>query len=102
MNAVEKELDLVIKEIDPTALFVTEPEHLKGKIAETVQKFTDLSVHVVSYGNYVDSSNEELQKVLEDFNKDSVDPADPASVAGEENAEEKRKILETGQMRDTL
>jgi hypothetical protein len=31
-----------------------------------------------------------------------TNPADPASVEGEENAEEKRKILETGQMRDSV
>ena len=100
-NALEKELDVVIKEVEPAALFITEPEHLKGMLEETVQKFTDLKVNVVAYGNYVKSTDEELQKLLEGFQNTSADPADPASVAGEENAEEKENIRDR-QIRDNL
>lgn len=100
LNALESEIRAVIKVVQPEALFITEPQHLKGKIEQTVSRYTNTPIHTVALGNYVESNSEKLQSLLEGFNTDNTDPANPASVSGEENAEEKRKILETGQMLD--
>ena len=98
-KAIAEELSAAVKEQQPEKIYIFEPEHLKGKIEEKLDNPNKIPVQVVSYGNYVDSPLEDITAMLQDHGDESLDPADPASVAGEENAEEKRKILETDQMR---
>jgi len=102
IKAITSELTEAIKSFNPDKLFLFEPEHLKGLIEEHVTKPNKLEVSVIKYGNFVESEPEEIVKMMEASLDDSLDSDDPASVAGEENAEEKRKILETGQMRDNM
>tara|TARA_B100001146_G_C16109000_1_gene402760 strand:+ start:204 stop:740 length:537 start_codon:yes stop_codon:yes gene_type:complete len=101
MNALKNELKAVITELKPETLFIIEPEHLKGKIEEQFKNQDSVTCVTVAYGNYTKSSDEELQAVLERYKNESLDAADPQSVAGEENAEEKRKILETAKLRNS-
>jgi len=100
IKAISAELSAVIKEQKPEQVLVFEPEHLKGMIAEHLINPTHINVAVVRYGNFVESGFDQLVEMLEAYKTESVDPSDPDSVAGEENAEEKRKILEVGEMRD--
>lgn len=102
IKGITSELSDAIKSFNPDKLFLFEPEHLKGLIEEHVIKPNDLVVTNVRYGNFVEKPAEEILAMLQDTTETELDPANPASVAGEENAEEKRKILETGQMRDNL
>jgi hypothetical protein len=100
INSISSELSDIVANKKPEQVLVLEPEHLKGLIEEHLTNPTDIPVDVIDHGNFVDSPLEDLIKKLESHGKDEHDPADPASVEGEENAEEKRKILETGQMLD--
>lgn len=100
VNSITGELSEIVAEQDPKQIAVIEPEHLKGLIAKHLVNPNHIPVHVICYGNFVDSPLEDLIKKLDDYDQNVPDPADPASVEGEENAEEKRKILETGKMRD--
>jgi hypothetical protein len=102
IKSITSELSDAIQAFKPEKLFVFEPEHLKGLIAEHVTKPNELPVTVVQYGNFVEHEAEEILQLLEKFTATEIDPDDPASVAGEENAQEKRKILETGQKRDAM
>jgi len=103
VKAITTELSDAIKSFNPEKVFLFEPEHLKGLIAEHVVKTNKLELTVVKYGNYVEKKAEEILQMLEDSVAETeLDPADPASVEGEANAEEKRKILETGEMRDSM
>ena len=83
-------------------MYIFEPEHLKGLIEEHLTTPNNVEVTLVKYGNFVESEPDEILELLNETGDEHVDPDDPASVAGEENAEEKRKILETGQMRDNM
>jgi hypothetical protein len=102
IKGITSELSDAIKSFNPDTLFLFEPEHLKGLIEEHVMKPNDLAVANVRYGNFVEKPAGEILKMLQDSTDSKLDPADPASVEGEENAEEKRKILETGQLRDSV
>ena len=97
MNALENELKAVITELKPETLFIIEPEHLKGKIEEQFKNQDSVTCVTVAYGNYTKSSDEELQAVLERYKNESLDAADPESVAGEK----KKKILETAKLRNS-
>lgn len=100
ISAITKELSDELKQHEPKRVLVFEPEHLKGLIAEHLVNPDHIPVDVVRYGNFVEKSPHDLAEMLEAFENEEVDPADPESVAGEANAEEKRKILEVGEMRD--
>lgn len=100
IKAITTELSAVVNEHAPDTIFVIEPEHLKGLIASNLQKPNNLVVSSVAFVNVVEEPIERIMSLLEAYNNDTIDPADPASVTGEENSEEKRKILETGQMLD--
>lgn len=102
IKSITSELSGAIKSVHPDKLFVFEPEHLKGLIAEHVIKPNDLEVVVVKYGNFVEKEAAEILEMLQHSTETELDPANPDSVAGEVNAQEKRKILETGQMRDNM
>lgn len=97
-QAITSELNAIFKKVSPKNIYVFEPEHLKGTVAEYAVLPNDVELEVVEYGNFVQSDMMDIvAKISEYIKGDTLDPADPASVAGEENAEEKRKILETGQ-----
>ena len=102
IKGITSELSDAIKSFNPDTLFLFEPEHLKGLIEEHVSKPNDLAVVNVRYGNFVEQPAGEILEMLQASIETERDPANPASVAGEANAEEKRKILETGQMRDNM
>ncbi len=70
-------------------------------IAEYLVNPNHIPVEVVQYGNFVQVEQKKVAEMINNHGKkDELDPSDPASVAGEENAEEKRKILEVGEMLD--
>ncbi|MCA9357208.1 hypothetical protein H6784_01465 [Candidatus Nomurabacteria bacterium] len=100
-KAISVELSETVKELQPEKIYIFEPEYLKGKLVEKLENPNHIPVVVVAYGNFVDSTIEEVLSHLDKLGHNELDPADPASVAGEENAEEKRKILEVGKLRDT-
>lgn len=95
-KAISGELSELLKEHNPSVVFVLEPEHLKGHIEQRLVNPTHIPVEVVAYGNHVESEPSEILSVIKSAVSQESDPTDPASVAGEENAEEKRKILEVG------
>lgn len=99
-KAISTELSETIKEIQPEKIYIFEPEHLKGKLVEKLENPDHIPVVTVAYGNFVDSTIEEVLSHLDKLGHNELDPTDPASVAGEENSVEKRKILEVGQLRD--
>jgi hypothetical protein len=102
IKAISEELSNEVQRLAPEKLYIFEPEHLKGLIEEHLTAPNNVEVTLVKYGNFVESEPDEILKLLNETGDEHVDPDDPASVAGEENAEEKRKILETGQMRDNM
>jgi hypothetical protein len=102
VKGITSELSDAIKSFNPEKVYLFEPEHLKGLVEEHVMKPNKLEVTVVQYGNFVEMQADEILQLLEESMDTELDPANPASVAGEENAQEKRKILETGQMRDSV
>lgn len=57
---IAHELDQLIKQDAARVLYIFEPEHLKGRIEEELQKHDDLSVHTVQYGNYVHETPRQL------------------------------------------
>ena len=98
IKAIAEELSDVVKKEQPKKVLVFEPEHLKGLIEEHLVNPEHIPVEVVQHGNFVQVEQQQVAQMINEYGKkDALDPADPASVAGEENAEEKRKILETGQ-----
>ena len=101
IKAIAEELSAVVKHEEPKKVLVFEPEHLKGLIEEHLINPTHIPVEVVKYGNFVQVEQKQVAEMVNGYGKeDTLDPSAPASVAGEENAEEKRKILETGEMLD--
>lgn len=101
IRAISEELSAVVKHEQPKKVLVFEPEHLKGMIAEYLVNPNHIPVEVVQYGNFVQVEQKKVAEMINNHGKkDELDPSDPASVAGEENAEEKRKILEVGEMLD--
>jgi hypothetical protein len=95
-KAIGGELSDLLKAHDPAVVFLIEPEHLKGHVAERLVNPTHIPVAVVTYGNHAEAEPNEILDLINSANDQALDPSDPASVAGEENAEEKRKILEVG------
>lgn len=97
VKAISEELSAIISNENPDVVYVIEPEHLKGLIEEHVVNPKNIPIRVLKYGNHVQDQPEALIDLLHaHVGSDELDPKDPASVAGEENAEEKRKILEVG------
>lgn len=96
VNAITKELNEVIKTEAPDVIYVFEPEHFKGYLDEKIDNPQHIPIEHVAYGNYTNHDPLTLIEAIDTHGMPSHDPSDPESVAGEENAEEKRKILETG------
>ncbi len=99
LNAIGGELSEAVKKINPDKILVLEPEHYKGLIEENLINPDHIPVEIIEYGNFVEHSVDDIAELINEHYQEDLDPADPASVAGEENAEEKRKILETAQLR---
>lgn len=97
IKAITEELHQLVTEQKPQAILIFEPEHLKGLIVEHLPNSNHIPIAVVDYGNFVQKTTEEIETRIEAwFHEDDEDPTDPASVENGPNAEEKRKILETG------
>ena len=62
-----KELDTLIKSEDAELLYVFEPEHLKGRIVEHLEKHPKLVVHTVRHGNYVNEEPLQLVEYIHDY-----------------------------------
>jgi hypothetical protein len=101
IKAIGEELNEVIKTEKPEVIFLFEPEHLKGLVEEYLVNSTHIPVQTIEHGNFVHEAPHEIMARMEKYmSADDLDPADPASVEGEPNAEEKRKILEVGKKLD--
>jgi len=96
LGSLSSEVKPLIEEETPDALFIIEPEHFKGEVEEHLSHPNNLPVRTIKYGNHVGAAPHDVMHLLEGVLNEAHDPTDPASVAGEANAEEKRKILETG------
>lgn len=97
LNVIVSELEAVIKERQPDRIYFFEPEHLHGAVAEAMTDSQHTPLETVATGNYVDDHPTTLLEHWQAVYENEPDPTDPASVENEANAEEKRKILETGQ-----
>lgn len=100
MKAIESELRAALVAVQPERVYLFEPEHLKGLVVAHLVNPHHIPIETVAYGNFVQHSPSEIVAMLEKHLESASDPSDPQSVAGEPNAEEKRKILETGRLRD--
>lgn len=96
IKAITEELSDVVAKQSPEVVFVIEPEHLKGLIKANIVTGTNLVVEEVAYGNYVEKEADEILDLVRTALTQEKDPSDPASVADEDDAEEKRRILEIG------
>ncbi|MBU2103424.1 hypothetical protein KJ848_01055 [Patescibacteria group bacterium] len=96
IKAISEELSAVVAEHSPEVVFVIEPEHLKGHIKANIVTGTNMAVEEIAYGNYVEKDADVIFDLVRSALTEEKDPSDPASVAGEEDAEEKRRILEIG------
>lgn len=83
-----------IEATKPRAVIFFEPEHLKEKLAPHITLAQPMPMSSVLFGNFVHESPNELHTRLAKLYTDDHDPASPDSVTGEENAAEKRSILE--------
>jgi hypothetical protein len=97
IKAITEELSGLVTEHKPEVVFVLEPEHLKGLIAEHLVIKNNIPVEVLAYGNYVEKEPQTILDLVRATLTQTENPADPASVAGEKDAAEKRKILEVGE-----
>jgi len=96
IKAITGELRSAVVTYQPEVVFVFEPEHLKGLIKEHLAIPNNILVTVLAYGNYVEKTTAEITDLVHTALSHEEDPTDPASVAGEAGAAEKRKILEIG------
>lgn len=96
LDNVVKELREAIKRYNADTVYLFEPEHLKGQLTEVLKKKEQILVRLVAFGNFLKTKPLILIKKISTYENPPRDPSDPASVAGEKNAEEKRKILEIG------
>lgn len=64
---IATELDTLVQKESAQVLYVFEPEHLKGRIVEELQKHGHLHIHTVAYGNFVDESPLQLLERINTF-----------------------------------
>ena len=96
VKAVANELNEAIRVIEPTVVYIFQPAHFKGYLEPVIKNPSHIPIEVVKYGNYVHETPLQILEHIVAYIDDSIDPSDPASVADESNAEEKRKILQKG------
>lgn len=100
VRATADELWALMKEESPAAVYVFEPEHLKRQLERKLTNPAHVPVHTVRFGNFVGARPNELVNFIAEYHEPTIDPADPNSVSDEEeNADEKRKILNVGRER---
>lgn len=66
-KAISAELDELIRQEQPQVLYIFEPEYVKGKIVEHMQKHPQLVIHNVRHGNYVQEHPETLLEHIHEF-----------------------------------
>ena len=98
-SSLTEKVDEINQDKKYNKILLLVPEHLKNIVGDALKSMSEFDVEIVGFGNYVEHNEVELLSLLEEHGHTKLDPSDPASVAGEENAEEKRKILEVAQMR---
>lgn len=64
---IANELDQLIKTEAARVLYVFEPEHLKGRIEQELQKHKNLAIHTVRYGNYVQETPRQLIDYITEY-----------------------------------
>lgn len=97
ISAITEELRTHIEHVQPEIVLVLEPEHLKGLVAKHLVTSSAVPVHTIAFGNYVEQPQAEVAEIVRSSLTEVYDPRDPASVAGEPNAAEKKHLLEVGQ-----
>lgn len=104
IKAVSEELNHIVAKEKPEAIFIFEPEHLKGLIVEHLDNPTHIPVQALDYGNFVHEAAPKIKdRIVAALASNKPNSDDPSSVKDTEvNAEEKRKILEIGKQRDTM
>lgn len=83
----------VMRTHDIDHVYVYEPAYAKGAVTMTLKPLVDDRVELVRYGNYIHAAPTTLLGLLQQAHDVEIDPADPASVGDEENADEKRSVL---------
>lgn len=91
---VAHEVFRVIEAHEITHTYVFEPPYAKGAVTMALRPIVARDVELVRYGNYLHAPATVLLKYIQTSAEPALDPADPESVADEENAAEKRQILE--------
>ena len=61
------ELDQLIKKEPVSALYIFEPEHLKGRVEKEIMQHHGLTVHNVRYGNFIHAQPKELIDMIVGF-----------------------------------
>jgi hypothetical protein len=97
-RAMAEDLSDLLKKHSFDQILVIEPEHYKGRIEENLINPNHIPVEVVTYGNYVQHSTQEIADILNGYKQEEIDPSSPDSVdENEKDAAEKKKILSIGQ-----
>lgn len=97
VKSIAQELNEAMKDLHPNALYLFQPEHLKGYLEHEIKNPDHIPVHAVAYGNFVDEKPLRLLEHVAAFHNDAHDATDPSSVADGPDAEEKRRLLAVGQ-----
>ena len=95
VKSIVSEINSAIDDLKPDVIYLFQPAHFKGYLREQIKNNTS-PVHLVKFGNFVHQTPLEIVIHIANYLDESVDPTDPSSVEGEENADEKRKLLEKG------
>ncbi len=66
-TAIGTELTTLIARLEPTILYIFEPEHYKGRIEGQLGNHPELHVHTVRYGNYVSEPLETLLRYIHEY-----------------------------------
>lgn len=96
VSAIAEELNAAIAAVKPTAVYLFQPQHLKGYLDKALKCPNNVPVHIVRFGNYLNETPLELVTHIRDYHDDSTDPGDPTSVAEGPDADAKRRILSVG------
>lgn len=89
-----EEISRVVRTYDISRTYIFEPLYAKGAVTETLRPLAHDDVALVRYGNYLHEPATTLLTFIEHHEHGHRDPADPASVEGNDaHAIEKRKIL---------
>ncbi len=96
VKSISEELNEVILAEKPDAIYMFQPEHLKGYFTDSIKHANNIPIHLVKLGNFVNATPLELIEFVRQYHDDTKDPGNPDSVENGPGAEEKRKILSVG------